>query len=78
MARGVNPLFVGRSDIINILETALLSGPAARQKRFVISGMGGAGKSEVCLKFAAAYRQRFGHPMRDPSYRHRLTDTPFS
>lgn len=61
--RVVNPLFTGREDIGNRLQNALCpdghSKPGASyQRRCVIIGLGGTGKSEVCLKFAYAHRQK--------------------
>ncbi|KAL3420952.1 Kinesin light chain 5 [Phlyctema vagabunda] len=61
--RIVNPLFTGRDDILSELRQKLCKqdddGEAKQQKRFVIYGMGGAGKSEVCLKFANDNRDSF-------------------
>lgn len=30
-----------------------------KQKRFIITGLGGQGKSEVCLKFASLMREEY-------------------
>jgi hypothetical protein len=53
--RGANAFFTGRRKILEKLEQQLLPScnqyPSARQKRFILHGLGGAGKSEICLKF---------------------------
>ena len=61
--RNANPLFTGRKDILERLDRSL--GPqsnsldvAEHQRRFVIYGDGGIGKSDVCLKFADDHRQQ--------------------
>ena len=61
--RNTNTLFIGRNDILKKLNGSL--GPQSNslqmsehQKRFVIVGDGGIGKSEVCLKFANDHRQQ--------------------
>ena len=57
-----NSLFTGRQNILEMLNRSLgsESDPLQMdesQKRFVIVGDGGVGKSEVCLKFANDHRQ---------------------
>ena len=61
--KNTNTLFTGRKSILEKLSRNL--GPDSNplqtcelQKRFVIVGDGGIGKSEVCLKFANDCRQR--------------------
>lgn len=61
--KNTNTLFIGRHDILEKLDHSLgaQSNPlqmSERQKRFVIFGDGGIGKSEVCLKFANDHRQQ--------------------
>jgi hypothetical protein len=55
-------LFTGRKDILKELKAQLCdSDNEAKeegQKRFIIHGIGGSGKSEVCLKFAEENRDR--------------------
>lgn len=55
--------FVGREDISEILEKSLLSPEAnastRRQKRFVVYGMGGSGKTQICSKFARDNQDRY-------------------
>ncbi|KAL8894569.1 MAG: hypothetical protein Q9192_004210 [Flavoplaca navasiana] len=58
-----NLLFTGRDDIIRELETAIrnaVRNPSyTDQCRIVIYGMGGQGKSEICLQLAYLVRQIF-------------------
>ena len=56
--RNVNKIFTGRSEILEKLRLAFLS-ESKMQKTFVIAGDGGIGKSEICLKFANKYRERY-------------------
>ena len=60
VARSRNMLFTGRDDTIRKLENGVrnAAGDHSRQDqyRIVISGMGGQGKSEICLQLA--YRMR--------------------
>ncbi|MCJ1351862.1 MAG: hypothetical protein MMC33_001846 [Icmadophila ericetorum] len=59
--RTVNSLFTGREKNLNIIKDALQPNKEnsifREQKRFVITGQGGHGKSEICLKIANAMRQ---------------------
>ncbi|KAL8856208.1 MAG: hypothetical protein Q9178_007173 [Gyalolechia marmorata] len=61
--RSRNPLFTGRDDIVRELETTIrnaVKGPSyIDQCSIVISGMGGQGKSEICLQLAHRVRQIF-------------------
>jgi len=59
--RSVNPLFVGRKTIIQAIVEAISPDKAGvgDQKRFVLTGMGGQGKSEVCLRVANEVRDRY-------------------
>ncbi|KAA6409764.1 MAG: kinesin light chain 1 [Lasallia pustulata] len=61
--RTVNTLFTGRTKVLNTVKQALCSDSGAsnvdKQKRFVITGLGGQGKSEVCLSIANITRQHF-------------------
>lgn len=59
--RAVSDLFTGRKSTLEKLEQCVL--PATghknpKQRRFVLVGPGGMGKSEVCLKFAERCRNR--------------------
>ena len=58
----VSAKFTGRRDICQRLQEACLpSVPVtvqAIQKRFVIAGLGGVGKTQVCLNFAQENREK--------------------
>lgn len=61
--RPVNTLFTGRSKIVGkIKDTICYNGMAVteEQQRFVITGLGGQGKSEVCLKVTDLVREKEG------------------
>ena len=57
--RPLNRLFTGRSELVGRIESALrMNGEgAAERKQLVITGIGGIGKSEVCLKVADLMRE---------------------
>lgn len=60
--RQVNAFFTGRKETLETLHAKIYDtsrDERPRQKRFVIVGMGGIGKSEVCLKFAEDVRERY-------------------
>ena len=63
VTRSVNHLFTGREGILSkieeILQHSFEETDVCFQKRFVITGMGGQGKSEICLKIANTMRQRY-------------------
>lgn len=52
--RSTNELFLGRDDILRdlgkVIRSALGDASPRRQSRIVITGMGGLGKSELCLQ----------------------------
>jgi len=56
-----NPLFTGRDDVLDLIERTLRAAVGdttpKQQCRIVISGMGGLGKSEICLQIANRVRQ---------------------
>lgn len=59
--RQVNPNFTGRKDIRQILIDSLTPGRRRRagiQRRFVLYGMGGAGKTQIAVKFAEDCREK--------------------
>lgn len=57
--RAVNSLFTGRAQLLQRIQTALKDDGAGspRRKQLVITGLGGIGKSEVCLQIANTLRQ---------------------
>ncbi|KAF2875101.1 acyl transferase/acyl hydrolase/lysophospholipase [Massariosphaeria phaeospora] len=59
--RPVNSLFTGRSELIERIHNALRNNDpgTTKQKRLVITGIGGIGKSEVCLQVADLMRDDF-------------------
>ncbi|TVY42073.1 Nephrocystin, partial [Lachnellula occidentalis] len=58
----VSPFFTGRKQTLQTLKETFCgddeNSGRSEHRRFVIYGMGGAGKSEVCLKFAHENRER--------------------
>ncbi|RMZ89045.1 hypothetical protein DV736_g3719, partial [Chaetothyriales sp. CBS 134916] len=63
VTRLLNPLFTGREDILQELDKtvrdAVYHCTPQSQCRIVITGMGGQGKSEICLQLADRLRQMF-------------------
>ncbi|KAL6717650.1 hypothetical protein ACLMJK_005565 [Lecanora helva] len=59
----VSSIFTGREDISETVRKCLLSpgdcSPARQQRRYVIHGIGGSGKTQFCSKFAQDHRERF-------------------
>ncbi|KAK0127802.1 hypothetical protein ONS96_007307 [Cadophora gregata f. sp. sojae] len=56
----VNPQFTGRTEICERLSELVVTREYADlQQRFVLHGMGGSGKTQICLKFAEDHRKRF-------------------
>lgn len=57
----VNPHFTGRNDIRRQLNEGLIEdgyGIAKDQQRFVLYGLGGSGKTQMCLKFVQDHRDK--------------------
>lgn len=70
--RAPNPLFTGREDVLHdltsIISDALTTPPFQDQCRIVVTGMGGQGKSEICLQLAHLFRQKWaGHRLANVS-----------
>ena len=60
--RPTNPLYIGRKDLGDIIAQSFSydpSEPPKRHRTFVIYGLGGTGKSEVCLRFAEDHRYKY-------------------
>lgn len=59
----LSSVFTGRIDICEQLEAACLPSKKTNalkiQKRFVLYGLGGSGKTQICLKFAQDHRERY-------------------
>ena len=55
--------FIGRGDICEELRITCLPSekvsPHKSQRRFVLFGLGGSGKTQVALKFASDHRERY-------------------
>lgn len=60
--RAANPWFTGREDVLQelgtVIDSALAAVPSEKQCQIVVSGIGGQGKSELCLQLAHRFRQR--------------------
>lgn len=59
----VSSIFTGRDDISGRLRAKCLPSESAirqkEQKRFVLYGLGGIGKTQICLKFAQDHQERY-------------------
>lgn len=60
--RAINSLFTGRDNLLVRIEKALyIDSPSTieTQRKFVITGLGGQGKSEICLQVANLMREKY-------------------
>ena len=61
--RNPSPLFTDREKIFTRLKDACLpanpTGIQSKQRRYVLHGLGGSGKTQLCLKFAEEYRHKY-------------------
>jgi hypothetical protein len=48
-------LFTGRDIYLKALEDCFLAKPNCERKKFLLYGMGGIGKTQICLKFIEQY-----------------------
>ena len=59
----VSSIFTGREDVASAVANSLLQvdgiATARQQRRFVIHGIGGSGKTQFCSKFAQDHRERW-------------------
>ena len=59
----VSSIFTGREDISIAVEESLLASPDSdashQQRRYVVYGVGGSGKTQFCSKFAQDHRERY-------------------
>jgi putative protein kinase ArgK-like GTPase of G3E family len=62
--RSINSLFTGRDEILERLTNLLEDnrGKLDQQTRIAITGLGGLGKSELCLKLIEKVRGRYLDP----------------
>jgi hypothetical protein len=59
--RAINTLFTGRTELLDRIQEALRGNSTSdpeTQRRFVITGLGGLGKSEVSLHAASLLRNK--------------------
>ncbi|KAI4260743.1 MAG: hypothetical protein LQ352_000135 [Teloschistes flavicans] len=65
--RDPSSVFTGRDEVRERLHACYSPSGKTKiqrqQKRFVIYGLGGSGKTQVCLKFAEDYREEWAHPI---------------
>lgn len=54
-----SPIFTGREDILDVMASVFLASSSNRQKRFVLYGLGGSGKSQISYKFIDKYKERY-------------------
>jgi len=61
VAHQLSHMFTGQGQIGKRLETAFMPSKykCPSQRRFVLFGMGGAGKTQICLRYANDYRDRY-------------------
>lgn len=74
--RSASKFYTGRATLDNRLAEAFsfkLSDTPIQQRCFVIIGIGGTGKSEVCLKFAEVHRDEYVKKKPPPLYSTLLT-----
>ncbi|CAF9923178.1 MAG: hypothetical protein ALECFALPRED_002317 [Alectoria fallacina] len=61
--QAVSSIFTGREDVSRTVEDSLFAQEStqsfSQQRRFIIHGIGGSGKSQFCSKFAQDHRERF-------------------
>lgn len=57
----VSSMYTGREKLLEELKSVIIDGPSALsgQRRFVIHGLGGSGKTQFCSKFAEDNRERY-------------------
>jgi hypothetical protein len=61
VAQHLSPMFTGQGQIGKRLETAFKPSEykCPFQRRFVLFGIGGAGKTQICLQYAISYQERY-------------------
>lgn len=70
LPEGRTSTYIGREDILRTLSKSFFPGglPVSRedQKSFVVFGMGGCGKTELCSKFASDHKHEYESPFISP------------
>jgi hypothetical protein len=64
------PYFIGRQDVLKALHSAHFDHPQLRSDGPIISvlaGLGGSGKTQISLKFALDYEERYTFPIIRPA-----------
>lgn len=57
----VSSIYTGRDGLVSHIQKIFLSDTLPKQKRFVLYGLGGSGKTQLCLKYAHDNRDRYVH-----------------
>lgn len=54
----LSPAYTGQGQVSKALEASLLSNddPHPVQRRFVLFGLGGSGKTQICINYAQSHR----------------------
>jgi hypothetical protein len=58
----LSPVFTGQEEVSQCLESSLALAKLPRQpvqRRFALWGLGGSGKTQICLKYAQVHRERY-------------------
>ncbi|KAK5260992.1 hypothetical protein LTR40_003095, partial [Exophiala xenobiotica] len=58
----LSPVFTGRNEDLELLTTSFAPRPPLQrqhQRRFVLFGLGGSGKTQICLKYVQDQRERY-------------------
>lgn len=68
LPHAVNSLFTGREEFLKEMKLALCTPVPDKQRRYVVTGMGGMGKSEVCLKLGEEVVNEYAVAFLDSGY----------
>lgn len=67
----LSPVFTGQDEICRSLDSSLALSPPSResmQRRFVLYGLGGSGKTQICVRYAQVHREQYVHHTSDTFY----------
>ena len=60
--QNLSTIFTGREDVIQRIYEGIFHSDTdkrhMKQKRFVLYGLGGSGKTQICIKFAEEFRDK--------------------